>query len=204
MNLHPSEIIFLIGFVPYIAVRGIFDHRTKNTEKIVRRFDAIELALLIAVGIGSLLLPVLYLFTPLLNFANYQLPAAFPRFGIPLMFFALWLFWRSHSDLGLNWSGTLELRSGHELITKGIYGSMRHPMYSAILLFDLAQGLLVHNWLAGWFALFSFGSMYFRRVRREEQMMLQFFGEDYIAYARSTGRLIPRLRRRRTSERDAK
>ncbi len=47
---------------------------------------------------------------------------------------ALWLFWRSHADLGRNWSQAFELRKGHELITHGVYRVVRHPMYAAIWL----------------------------------------------------------------------
>jgi protein-S-isoprenylcysteine O-methyltransferase Ste14 len=35
-------------------------------------------------------------------------------------------------------------------MTHGVYRLIRHPMYAAIWLLSLAQGLLLHNWLAGW------------------------------------------------------
>jgi protein-S-isoprenylcysteine O-methyltransferase Ste14 len=88
---------------------------------------------------------------------------------------------------------TLEIRTGHELITHGVYRAIRHPMYAAILLFGLAQGLLLQNWLAGWSAVVTFGLMYIGRVRREEQMMCEFFGQAYRDYMQQTGRLLPRL-----------
>jgi protein-S-isoprenylcysteine O-methyltransferase Ste14 len=44
----------------------------------------------------------------------------------------LWLFYRSHADLGTNWSITLEIREQHRLITQGVYRRIRHPMYSAL------------------------------------------------------------------------
>ena len=50
---------------------------------------------------------------------------------------ALWLFWRAHVDLGLNWSITLEIRQDHELIVHNIYRRSRHPMYATIFLFAL-------------------------------------------------------------------
>jgi protein-S-isoprenylcysteine O-methyltransferase Ste14 len=109
------------------------------------------------------------------------------------MIIAAWLFWRSHADLGLNWSVSLEVRQGHQLVTHGIYRRIRHPMYTAIFLYGLAQGLLLPNWLAGWSSLVPFTIMYLLRVRREEQMMLQFFGDDYRSYMTRTGRLLPRL-----------
>ncbi|NJK48036.1 histidine phosphatase family protein [Candidatus Gracilibacteria bacterium] len=47
--------------------------------------------------------------------------------GVAIFAIAVWLFWRSHRDLGNNWSPTLEVRKGHTLITQGIYQYIRHP-----------------------------------------------------------------------------
>jgi protein-S-isoprenylcysteine O-methyltransferase Ste14 len=143
-----------------------------------------------------MLLPVLYLFTPLLAFADYRLPPFAPWCGAGIMAAGLWLFWRSHTDLGQNWSVTLEVRKGHTIITRGVYRWIRHPMYASIWLFSLAQGLLLENWLAGWSALVTFAALYFVRAPREEQMMCDVFGEDYRDYMRRTGRLFPRWRGR--------
>jgi protein-S-isoprenylcysteine O-methyltransferase Ste14 len=105
----------------------------------------------------------------------------------------LWLFWRSHHDLGTNWSATLEVREGHTLITHGIYEKIRHPMYAAIWLWALGQGLLLRNWVAGWAGLLAFGTLYFLRVANEERMMLDQFGADYQRYQERTGRLLPKF-----------
>jgi len=159
----------------------------------VRRVDAVEKILLVAVALGSLLLPVLYLFTPWLAFADYPLPAFAPWCGVVVMAGALVLFYRSHADLGQNWSATLELRKGHELVEHGVYRSMRHPMYASILLWDFAQGLMLRNWLAGWCALATFALLYVVRAPREERMMCDGFGQDYRDYMRRSGRLFPRI-----------
>ncbi len=188
-----SNIVFLVGFIVYITIRGVFERRARINEKMVRRLDAVEKTLLIFVGVGSLLLPVLYLFTPLLAFADYRLPVFAPWLGTALMIAALWLFYRSHADLGKNWSVTLELHKGHQLIRRGIYRSIRHPMYMSILLWGLSQGLLLRNWLAGWSALATFSVLYVVRTPREERMMIEFFGEEYLNYMRQTGRIFPRI-----------
>jgi protein-S-isoprenylcysteine O-methyltransferase Ste14 len=156
--------------------------------------DARERILLPFVGLGSLLLPILYLFTPWLTFADYRLPILALWCGTAILGFALWLFWRSHADLGQNWSRTLELRHGHQLVQHGVYRLVRHPMYASILLWDLAQGLLLQNWLAGWSALVAFAVLYSVRAPREEHMMCEFFGQEYRDYMRRTGRLFLRLR----------
>jgi protein-S-isoprenylcysteine O-methyltransferase Ste14 len=192
--VEPWNVVFLAGFVAYVAIRGRFARGTKDNVKTVRRVDAVEKILLVFVGISSLLLPILSLLTPWLAFADYRLPAAAPWCGSILMAASLALFYRSHADLGQNWSATLEMREGHQLIRHGVYRSIRHPMYASILLWDVAQGLLLRNWLAGWGALVTFSVLYVVRAPREERMMCDAFGEEYRDYMRRTGRVVPRWR----------
>lgn len=191
---HPSDVVFFVGFVAYVVIRGVFEQRAKGQAKILRRVDARELVCLGFTFLGCLLLPLLHLFTPWLAFAAYRLPAVCSWFGTAAMLGGLWLFWRAHADLGPNWSVTLEVREGHELVKRGLYRRIRHPMYAGILLVSLGQGLLLTNWLAGWGALAGFGLLYVVRTPREERMMSEFFGEEYRAYMRATGRLFPRWR----------
>jgi len=192
MRIQPWNLVFLIGFIVYVCLRGVFKQRTKHNKRVVVRVDAVEKILMAIVIPGGLLLPIVYLFTPWLGFADYHLPKLAPWLGTVVMIAALWLFWRSHADLGQNWSVTLEVREGHQLIKHGVYRSVRHPMYASIWLWCLAQGLLLENWLAGWYALPAFALMYFVRTPREEQMMCDRFGEEYRDYMRQTGRLFPR------------
>jgi len=193
MRLELWNAVFLAGLIGYLTIRHLFGRRTKNNQKALSRVDATDWTLLVIVMAGSLLLPVLYLVTPWFAFADYRLPHIVPWSGLVLMVASLWLFWRAHADLGKNWSVTLELRQGHELITQGVYHWIRHPMYASTWLWCLAQGLMLQNWLAGWSALGTFALLYFVRVPREEQMMCEFFGQDYRDYMEETGRLFPRL-----------
>ena len=196
--LQPWNTVFFVGFVAYLGIRHVFARRTKSQEKTVSRIDGLERILLVTVITASLLLPVLYLFTPLLAFADYRLPLLVPWIGILVMVTSLWFFWRSHADLGHNWSVSLELREDHELVTHGIYRTIRHPMYASIWLWNIAQAMLLQNWFAGWAALLAFAAMYFLRTPREEQLMCEAFGEKYREYMRQTGRLLPRMRTEKT------
>lgn len=189
----PWNVVFFVGFVLYLGIRGKFASQVKRNELTVRRVDVLEKVLMVFTIAGSTLPVVLYLFTSRLAFADYRLPPLAPWCGVVVMLVALWLFWRSHADLGLNWSVTLEIRKEHQLITHGIYRFVRHPMYAAIWLFSLAQALLLANWFAGCAALVVFAPMYFLRTPREEQMMCEVFGQEYRDYMARTGRLRPRL-----------
>jgi len=189
----PWAALFFVGFVIYTATRARYARPTRGLQRVHRQVDALEKGLLLLVIPSSLLLPLLFLFTPLLNFASYELPKFVPPLGAVVMLLAILLFWRSHADLGLNWSATLEVRKDHQLVTKGVYRRIRHPMYASIFLFSAAQAMLLQNWLAGLSALVPFTLLYLIRTPREEQMMLSIFGDEYRTYMQRTGRLIPRL-----------
>jgi protein-S-isoprenylcysteine O-methyltransferase Ste14 len=191
-----SEIVFALGLIAYITIRGSFIRQTKSMETVDRRVDLLEQTLLAFVLAGNLLLPLAYLLTPVLAFANCGLPTSAHVAGTLVIPIALWMFWRSHSDLGRNWSPTLEIRENHELVRHGIYAHIRHPMYAAILLFGLSQGLLLNNWLAGWSGMASFVLLYLFRAPREEQMLIEHFSSEYKTYAQQTGRLFPKIRNR--------
>jgi protein-S-isoprenylcysteine O-methyltransferase Ste14 len=194
MNLlQPWNLFFFLAFVVFYRIRGVFIGRTKDEKKVVSQMDRQEKLLLAAMFPGTLLLPVLYLFTPLLAFADYRLPTWMPWIGAVVMISSLWVFWRSHADLGRNWSVSLELRENHELVTAGIYRAIRHPMYLSIWLWAFAQGMLLQNWLAGWSVVPAFAAMYVLRVPREEQLMCEQFGDAYRDYMRRSGRIFPRF-----------
>ena len=111
--------------------------------------------------------PVVYAASNWLDFANYALPDWAGGLGAVLIAGALFVFWRAHADLGLNWSPSLEIREKHELITRGIYGVVRHPMYASQWLWVIGQPLLLQNWVAGWLDLLVFIPFYFLQVRAE-------------------------------------
>jgi len=158
--------------------------------------DGLEKATLFATAIGMFFLPLVALYTPLLDFALYEPTWVAFVIGVLAMALGVYVFYRAHADLGAYWSPTLEVRDGHELITTGIYGRVRHPMYTAIFLICIGQALLLENWLAGVAGLVAFTALYVLRVAREEKMMIDQFGDAYQSYAAHTPRLIPSLRSR--------
>lgn len=184
--------VFLVGFVAGSVIRKIYTFRCRHG-KAVRKYKSVVDIILISAGGLGMTLPLFYIFTPLLDFADYRLPAWLGWIGTAVFAMALLLLWRSHADLGRNWSAILQIRPEHTLVTNGIYRHIRHPMYAAHLLWAIAQGLLLENWLAGWAFLVVFVPLYLIRAPKEEQMMLEQFGEQYRQYISRTGGIIPRF-----------
>ncbi|QUR68387.1 protein-S-isoprenylcysteine O-methyltransferase [Mycobacterium spongiae] len=152
-----------------------------------------ERALLAAAFVTMSALPLVYLATPLFDPLDYRMPMWVAPVGVALAAAGLWLFGWSHRDLGQQWSVTLQIGEHHQLITKGVYGRVRHPMYAALWLLAISQPLLFQNWIAGPPVIAGFGLLYVLRVPREEAMMRATFGDAYAAYCARTGRVVPRL-----------
>ncbi|GIV71253.1 protein-S-isoprenylcysteine O-methyltransferase [Caldilinea sp.] len=188
------QLIYLAGIFVETAIRVPFNRERRKSKIAVNRVDRKETLLLLLLFLGSYLAPLLKIFTPWLDFADYTLPVWAGWLGVILLLAAVLLFWRSHVDLGRNWSPTLQLREGHALVTEGVYRYIRHPMYASQWLWVMAQALLLQNWIAGLGGIVCFTPFYFMRVAPEEQMMLEKFGEEYRACMQRTGRLLPRWR----------
>ncbi|PCJ32441.1 MAG: protein-S-isoprenylcysteine methyltransferase [Moraxellaceae bacterium] len=197
--MEPSHFIFLIVITIYLFIRGTYMLRSSSNKKTFKNSNIRENILVSLVAVSQLVLPLIFIFTPLLNWANYKLPIATTWLGLPVMVYALYLFWRSHADLGDSWSVKLELNLEHKLVDRGVYHLIRHPMYSSLFLLGIGQSLLLNNWLAGWAALASFALLYRLRLPHEEAMMLDLFGEEYRSYMERTGRIIPRLSRTKSA-----
>jgi protein-S-isoprenylcysteine O-methyltransferase Ste14 len=186
------KIIYLAGLVVELAIRAPFNRWHRQNKIVTTQLNRREVVVLLLLLLGNLVLPVIYTFTPWLTFADYQLPDWTSWLGVVILVGALLVFWRSHVDLGQNWSPSLQIREGHSLITNGLYRYIRHPMYASQWLWVIAQVLLLQNWIAGVGGLILFLPMYFIRVPQEEQMMIDQFGEAYRIYKQHTGRVLPR------------
>jgi protein-S-isoprenylcysteine O-methyltransferase Ste14 len=186
------KIIFWIGMAIEIVIRAPFQRTYKASTKAARHVSRTEQILLGLLSV-SLVFPLLYTLTPWLNFANYTLPTWMGWLGGVLLALAVFIFARAHRDLKAYWSPSLEIFQGHSLMTEGIYHYIRHPMYASQWVWSIAQILLLQNWLAGPSTLVVFIPFYFLRVRAEEKMMLETFGDQYREYMKTTGWVIPKF-----------
>ena len=197
MNVWFAKIAVLFSLLAYICIRWPHGNRSGKVRVAEDRKSRLEIGLLILATVGTTVVPVLWMTTRLFAFADYQLYPLPYALGLGMMVVGLWLFYRSHADLGTNWSVTLQMREDHGLVTSGVYSLIRHPMYLSMFLLGIAQLLFLPNWVAGPAYLLSFGVLYLFRIRAEERMMLDQFGTEYEQYKQQAGRLIPQMWLRR-------
>jgi protein-S-isoprenylcysteine O-methyltransferase Ste14 len=188
-----AKIIWLVSALSWFALRAIPRRRSRKTPVRYSGRGWREFILLAVSLTGLGILPCIYVATRFPRFADYPLVPALSYLGIVVEATCLWLFYRSHHDLGQNWSVSLDLRERHTLVTTGVYAVVRHPMYAGFWLMALGQALLLPNWVVGPAGLVGFGILFFGRVGREEAMMIAAFGDEYRAYMRRTARVVPWL-----------
>jgi len=190
MNPWYAKAVVLVASIIMVAIRAPHGQRSRGVPVARSRKGTVEVVLL-ALAMLSFFIPLLWTMTPVLAFADYPLrPAPFFA-GTLCLAFGLWLFHRSHADLGTNWSITLQVRETHSLVTQGVYSRVRHPMYTALLLFSVGLALALPNYVAGPSYGVAMVLLVALRLGPEERMMLEEFGERYSEYTARTKRLVP-------------
>jgi protein-S-isoprenylcysteine O-methyltransferase Ste14 len=195
-----SELIYrlllLALFVGFVAFRGYFQRKfgrpDEDTVKQRRGSTAEKIANLLS--IPALVATFLFIVYPAwMSWASLPLPDWLRWVGVVIAGLGFALLQWAHQALGRNWSDQPRLMKDQSLVTSGPYHWIRHPIYAAFLLVMSAPLLISANWFIGflWLGLTALEVM--GRMRFEEGLMIETFGEQYQLYMQTTGRLIPRL-----------
>jgi len=104
---------------------------------------------------------------------------------------SVWIVIRAIQVLGKQWSLAARVLKGHELIVEGPYGMVRHPIYTGMLGMLIASGLAVSRWWAivAGVTVFIIGTLI--RVRIEERLLRDQFGELHDKYVERVPAILP-------------
>jgi protein-S-isoprenylcysteine O-methyltransferase Ste14 len=105
-------------------------------------------------------------------------------------------FW-ARAILGSNWSGTVTIKVGHELVRTGPYRWVRHPIYTGLIVAACGTLLARDEWRGVASIVLLWLSFTIKRLK-EEEFMRQTFGAQYAEYSQTTGAIFPALMRRGT------
>jgi len=193
------RILFVALYALFFSVRGYyrFVKPNRSEPEIVeerKQFGKAEVVISFAI-LGYFGTVILYL----LNqpwFAWSQIstyPEIFRWIGVLLTLSSVPFLWWIHRTLDRQYSPCLQIKESHSLITEGPYSRVRHPMYTVLSMFSFGVSLVTANFLVIGFALLVIIPFPFV-ARKEEQMLIETFGEKYYEYMNRTGRFFPRLR----------
>jgi protein-S-isoprenylcysteine O-methyltransferase Ste14 len=104
------------------------------------------------------------------------------------LLFAIW----ARLILGANWSGSVTIKANHQLIRRGPYRFIRHPIYTGMLAALLATAI-TQQLFGGLLGFFVILFALYRKARREESFLTQEFGDSFVEHRRHTGMFLPRF-----------
>lgn len=95
-------------------------------------------------------------------------------------------------SLGANWSGTVTLKKQHELVRRGLYRWIRHPIYTGIGL-GMFGSAIIRGYLTGLIGAGLILLGFYIKARKEESFLREEFGAGFEEHARQTGMFLPKL-----------
>jgi len=161
----------------------------KRAKKLETPFEMLQHALPVVLGFWLL-------FGSLDNWGwlNYRLLPKAPAVslaGLALTAFGVAFSISARLSLGANWSGVVTLKKDHELIRTGLYRSVRHPIYSGILVAMIGTALIKGH-LRGCLGFAVILVTFYFKARREERFLRHEFGPGFDEHMRNTGMFLPK------------
>src|SRR5579864_9172449 len=174
-----------IVFLLYWQIKAANTKSTQRLEPAASRILRVFIFLIAIVLLSTTRIPLRWLYQQLwpAGLLPFWLGAGVTIAGL---LFAIWA--REH--LGSNWSRSVTIKQGHELITTGPYAVVRHPIYTGILTGFLGMAIAISQ-VRGFIVVVLIFVVFWLKLRMEEAWMRSQFGETYAGYARQTAALVP-------------
>lgn len=204
MNETFFKIAFLVIFFCFAGIMVYFSRRAKRSSvdaaSRVKMHNQQEVPLLLAIrtllGIPFYAGTLLWVFLPgWMTWSALQLPEWTRLIGLFLGILGvainLWSHLTLSKKLGKDFDPALRLNTVPALVTDGPYRFIRHPIYTAFLLMQIASLLLTANWLIGLCGIGIIVAVIIIRIPEEERLLAASFGPAFEKYKQSTGTFFP-------------
>jgi protein-S-isoprenylcysteine O-methyltransferase Ste14 len=192
----PFRILLPILIVAFALHRGYYVkyHSQPDDVTLKKRHQGIASRVSGVLGLLGFISMIAFVINPgWLAFASLALPVWLRWAGIALTLAGFTLLQWAQVTLGKSWSDTPRMMKEQALVTSGPYQFIRHPIYTAFILILGSTLMTSANWFIGLAWLGMTVLEVASRVGFEESLMLDYFGDQYRAYMKKTGQLLPRL-----------
>ena len=185
-------VVFVIVMLCWFVFAGIFIFRKQPTGAPDRKRDR---GSIVGVALQGLAYAIVWSvrrqpFTPLAA-GDHWLEVLTAAIAIAASIGSVVLIMSAVKTLGKEWSITARMVQDHQLATKGPYARVRHPIYTGMLGMLIATGLAISHWIALVAAMVIFAIGTLIRVRIEERLLREMFGQRFEEYARQVPAVIP-------------
>lgn len=188
----------VLGILIFVAGFGVsFYYRYKAEkagEKVSWEDEGAFIMIFLRLFGGLMWLGVLLylIYPPALAWSKVALPLWLRWTGVVVAAAAVPGYWWLFHSIGKNITQTVKTRKDHELVTFGPYRWVRHPLYTFGFLTFTSYALIAASWFIAAVALLAF-SLLMARLPKEEERLIERFGQQYIDYKARTGCLVPKL-----------
>ena len=192
---NPYRIAVVVVMVLTVAVTAY--HRLQaatSGEKISRKDEGYLFAVVLRLsGLCLFIATLAYVISPSsVQWATFPLPIWFRWLGIVTGILCSALMYWTLNSLGRNLTDTVVTRAEATLVTHGPYRWVRHPFYVTAALLMASVTVLAANCLIGAGSVLALGLLTIR-TPKEEQMLIERFGQQYRDYMAKTGKFFPRF-----------
>jgi protein-S-isoprenylcysteine O-methyltransferase Ste14 len=111
--------------------------------------------------------------------------------GLTLIILGLIIRWMAILTLKKYFTVNVAISQGQKIIIFGLYRYIRHPAYLGSLLSFFGLGLAFSNWLSVLMIILPVTAVFFKRIKIEEKVLIDSFGQEYVNYMKHTKKIIP-------------
>ena len=190
------RIILPVLLIAFAAHRGFYvrNHSKPEEATLKKREEGLASKISGVLGLIGFISVIAFVMNPdWLAFASLSFPVWLRWAGVGLALAGFALLQWAQVTLGKSWSDTPRMMKEQALITSGPYQFIRHPIYTTFVAILGSTLLISANWFIGlaWLGMTILEVA--SRIRFEESLLLEYFGNEYREYMKKTGRLLPRL-----------
>ncbi|MDT0150164.1 isoprenylcysteine carboxylmethyltransferase family protein [Priestia aryabhattai] len=186
-KVNKDSFLFYLGSIT-VVIGLILENSTNFEKKKLKTSDT---------GVISGIIVSLTILLISLN-SYYHLYFMFPdkyklfSYLIGLVFFIFGLYLRTYAKKHLkgHFSHSLKIDDNHQLITTGVYQYVRHPAYLGTFLALLGTSFIFNSWINVLFIILL-SPLGIKRIKNEEKMLLENFGENYKLYSKNVKKILP-------------
>lgn len=113
-------------------------------------------------------------------------------FGLVLFLVGVSIRLVAKRTLGKYYSYGLRTLRGHKIVKHGIYKYVRHPISLAVIIYGIAIPIFFES-LYGFLLILGLVPCIIYRIRIEERMLVEEFGDEYREYMKKTKKMIPKV-----------
>lgn len=150
--------------------------------------DGYSTIFIVIAGMISQSLPIILWKSNAIPYQSLDLAA---YIGILMLFGGLYLRILAIDELDKFFTNEVRIANNWKLIKTGTYRYIRHGSYTGSICSMIGTSILFHSWISLFMSIIFLFIVYDYRIRLEEKMLVDFFGEEYIEYQKTTKKLIP-------------